>query len=203
MGGIQIEISWGEGRVDYTEYVCSVVSNSFATPWTVSHQVPLPMEFSRQEYWSELPLPTPGDLPDPEIKPMSFVSSALAGRFFTTSSTWEDPQIYRREGNTGWKRRESFFDDTAKMTQGTVPISLGIFQCFPSPHSLLDRWGRKRGFHGPLPLVIPRPFFNWAPLPSPGSPETDTETKENTIFIQINATAFFLFLNVVLGIRSS
>ena len=83
MGGIQIEISWGEGRVDYTECVCSVVSNSFATSWTVSHQVPLSMEFSRQEYWSELPLPTPGDLPDPEIKPMSFVSSALAGRFFT------------------------------------------------------------------------------------------------------------------------
>ena len=66
--------------------MCSVVSDSFAIPWAVSHQVPLSMEFSRQEYWSELPLPTPGDLPDPEIKPTSLVSSVLAGRFFTTST---------------------------------------------------------------------------------------------------------------------
>ena len=39
------------------------------TPWTVAHQVPLSMGFSRQEYWSGLLLPSPGDLPDPEIKP--------------------------------------------------------------------------------------------------------------------------------------
>jgi len=50
---------------------------------------PLPMEFSRQEYWSGLPFPTPGDLPDPEIKPVSLASSALAGGFFTISTTWE------------------------------------------------------------------------------------------------------------------
>ena len=54
----------------------------FATPWTVACQAPLSMGFSRQEYWSELPFPPPGDLPDPEIKP---VSPALAGRFFTTA----------------------------------------------------------------------------------------------------------------------
>ena len=53
----------------------------FETPWTVALQVPLPMEFSRQEYWSGLPFPTPGDPPDPGIKP---TSPALAGRFFTT-----------------------------------------------------------------------------------------------------------------------
>ena len=41
----------------------------FVTPWTIAHQVPLSMGFSRQEYWSGLPFPTPGDLPDPEIKP--------------------------------------------------------------------------------------------------------------------------------------
>ena len=81
MGGIQIEISWGEGRVDYTECVCSVVSNSFATSWTVSHQVPLSMEFSRQEYWSELPLPTLGDFPNPGLGSVSPASPVLAGRF--------------------------------------------------------------------------------------------------------------------------
>ena len=44
---------------------------SFATPWTVAHQAPPSMEFSRQEYWSGLPFPSPGDLPDPEIEPES------------------------------------------------------------------------------------------------------------------------------------
>ena len=43
----------------------------FATPWTVAHQGPPPMGFSRQEYWSGLPFPSPGDLPDPEIEPRS------------------------------------------------------------------------------------------------------------------------------------
>ena len=41
----------------------------FLTPWTIAHQAPLSMEFSRQEYWSGLPFPSPGDLSDPGIKP--------------------------------------------------------------------------------------------------------------------------------------
>ena len=57
----------------------------FVTPWTVDHQVFLSMEFSRQEYWSGLPFPTPGDLPDPGIKPTSPVSPALASGYFTTA----------------------------------------------------------------------------------------------------------------------
>ena len=58
-------------------------------PWTVAHQAPLTMGFSRQEYWNGLLLPPPGDLPDPGIEPASLTSPALAGRFFTTSTTWE------------------------------------------------------------------------------------------------------------------
>ena len=50
-------------------------------PWTVAHQAPLPMGFPRQEIWSGVPLPTPGDLPNPGIKP---VSSALTCWFFPT-----------------------------------------------------------------------------------------------------------------------
>ena len=46
-------------------------------------------EISRQEYWSELPSPPPGDLPGGGIEPTSLISSSLAGRFFTTSTTWE------------------------------------------------------------------------------------------------------------------
>ena len=49
----------------------------FATPWTIAHQAPLSMRFSKQEYWSGLPFLTPGDLPDPEIKPVSPVTPAL------------------------------------------------------------------------------------------------------------------------------
>ena len=54
------------------------------TPCTVACQAPLSMGFPKQEYWSGLPFPSPGDLPNPGIKPMSPVAPALAGRFFTT-----------------------------------------------------------------------------------------------------------------------
>ena len=64
----------------------SAVSDSFAALWTVDGQAPLSMEFPKQEYWSGLPFPTLGDLPDPGIKSMSLASPALAGRFFTTES---------------------------------------------------------------------------------------------------------------------
>ena len=76
-------------------YICVCVLSGFshihpfAPSWTVAHQAPLSMGFSRQEYWSELPFPSPGDLPNPGIEPASLVSPALAGGFFTTSATWE------------------------------------------------------------------------------------------------------------------
>ena len=60
-----------------------------STLQTEDHQTPLPMGFFRPEYWSELPFPPPGDLPDPGIKPVSPMSPALANAFFTTSATWE------------------------------------------------------------------------------------------------------------------
>ena len=49
----------------------------FVTPWTVAHQAPLPMEFSRQEYWTRLPFPSLGDLPDPGIEPESLACPVL------------------------------------------------------------------------------------------------------------------------------
>ena len=63
----------------------------FVTTWCAALQAPLSMEFSRQEYRSVLPLPPPGDLPNPGIKPVSLTSPALAlsSRFFTTSTTWK------------------------------------------------------------------------------------------------------------------
>ena len=69
----------------------------FVMLWTVAHQAPLSMGFSRQEYWSGLPYPLPGNLPDAGIKPVSLASPAWAGGFFSTSTTWEAlqcPYIY-------------------------------------------------------------------------------------------------------------
>ena len=79
-------IEWkANSLVGTVNCVCSssVMTNS-ATPWTIAHQAPLSMEFSEQEYWSGLPLPSPGDAPDPGIEPTSHASPSLAGRFFTT-----------------------------------------------------------------------------------------------------------------------
>ena len=73
----------------------------FVIPWTVVHQAPLSMEFPRQEFWSWFPFPPPGDLPDPGVEPESLTSPALAGRFITTSTTWE--ALMKTSGNP--KRR--------------------------------------------------------------------------------------------------
>ena len=65
-------------------YICHLVPKScltLATLWSAAYQAPLSMGFPKQEHWSGLPFPSPGDLPDPVIKP---VSPALAGRFFIT-----------------------------------------------------------------------------------------------------------------------
>ena len=62
-------------------FSCQVVSCSFATPCTVAYRAPLSMGFSRQEYWTGLPFPSPGNFPYPGMEPWS---PALAGRFFTT-----------------------------------------------------------------------------------------------------------------------
>ena len=81
-----VELGGGGGwevKVKVKSLSCARLS---ATPWTVAYQALPSMEFSKQVYWSRLPFPSPGDLPDPGIKP---ASPALAGGFFTTSTTWE------------------------------------------------------------------------------------------------------------------
>ena len=61
----------------------------FVTLWTIAQQVPLSMRFSRQEYWSGLPFPTPGNLSNPGTEPGSLEAPALAGGFFHHCATWE------------------------------------------------------------------------------------------------------------------
>ena len=63
----------------------------FATPWTVTHQAPLCMGLSRPEYWSGLPCPSPEDLPNRGIEPVSLLSPALSGWFFTTRANRAAP----------------------------------------------------------------------------------------------------------------
>ena len=63
-------------------------------PWAVAHQSALSMGFHRQEYWSGLPFPTPGDLHDPGILPSSLVSPALADRFFSTEPPGKPPSYW-------------------------------------------------------------------------------------------------------------
>ena len=75
-------------------WFASLVSDC-AMLWTVAHQAPLSMGFSRPEYWSGLLFPPPGDLSNPGIKPTSLTSPALAGGFFTTSAIWEAPCLLR------------------------------------------------------------------------------------------------------------
>ena len=67
--------------------VCAKSLQSHLTVWTIVRQAPLSMGFSRQEHWSGLLGPSPGDLPNPGIEPVSLKSPALAGGFFTTSAT--------------------------------------------------------------------------------------------------------------------
>ena len=70
---------------------CSVAKlcPTLQPPWTVAHQASLSMGFPRQECWSGLPFPSPGDLPDLGIELASLMSPVLVGGFFTTTTTWE------------------------------------------------------------------------------------------------------------------
>ena len=123
----------------------------FATLWIIACQAPLSMGFSRHEYWSGLPCPPPGDLPDPGIRPASLMSPALAGSFFTTSATWEAQvwvlsghsfssslhtssqpparfSLYTRMGNRMWLPWSPF---SAVPGRGTQAFGLGLFMPIP------------------------------------------------------------------------
>ena len=78
------------------------MSDSFVNPWTVDYQDPLSMGFSRQEYWSGLPFPSSGIVPDPGIKPERPV---LAGVFFTTEPLGKPSHLQKTtKATTKWKK---------------------------------------------------------------------------------------------------
>ena len=98
----------------------------FATQWTVAHQALLSMGFPRQEYWSGLPFPSPRDLPNPGIKP---VSQALPGRFFITEPPGK-PLLIR-----GLLSLKVFSDSLYNVLDATSRGHSGVFanvKCFGS-----------------------------------------------------------------------
>ena len=101
----------------------------FATPWTVARQASLSMGFSRQEYWSGLPFPPPGNLPSPGIKPTLLTSPLLADGFFTTSAAWEALSYVRSLNNL-----EFIFVYVCR----NVPTCCFTCSCpaFPAPHTV-------------------------------------------------------------------
>ena len=88
------------GHIEDLCWVCLLSHFScvqlFVILQTVAVQAPLSMGFSRQEYWSGLPCPPPGDLPNPGIEPASLTALVLADRFFTTSATWKGQYFHKR-----------------------------------------------------------------------------------------------------------
>ena len=133
----------------------------FVILWTVARQAPLSMGFSRQEYWSGLPCPPPGDLPDPGIEPISLMSPALVGRFFTTSTTWKSPvQVtYKLKHNNQVAsphcimqmstKVSCLFPFLMKLAQTTFSMWLSLHIFAISPGSLGSHWACT-GFSGPI-----------------------------------------------------
>ena len=78
------------------------------TPWTVVHQAPAPMGFPKQEYWGELPFPSPGDLPNPGIEPGC---PALAGGFFTTEPPGKPPSFLYLGINPIFKNAQNLYSE--------------------------------------------------------------------------------------------
>ena len=109
-----------------------------ATPWTITHQAPLSMGFSRQEYWSQVPFPSLGDLPDPGIEPRF---PALQADALTSEPPGKPTTLYE-----WWVLRFSVYHNTAdykmKIIHNTAEFDFKIFyglknQLVPTPNTLL------------------------------------------------------------------
>ena len=140
----------------------------FATPWTAAHQAPLSMGFSRQEYWSGLPCPPPGGLPDPGIESSSLMSPALARGFFTTSATWE-AQLHTlsRSKTVASKPLHTLLHYSSACGISSIHCTICSIQC---KHETCCRllWGGK----GTFSVLSPRT----SPKSSPASP-SETSAK--------------------------
>ena len=126
----------------------------FVTPRTIAHQAPLCKGFSRQEYWSGLPCPPPGDLPNLGVKSTSLMSPALAGRFFTTTAIplyWEPKILYYTYTNKSWQvcfAKQNRFAHTwndswyviRKLFNSTILKAFNLFSCIFKFNTLCPTW---------------------------------------------------------------
>ena len=124
----------------------SVVSNSVRPHGPQPARLLCPWGFSRQEYWSELPCPPPGDLPDPGIKRMSIMSPALAGGFFTTCATWEvlswevhlgQKRVINQRGSKSCCSATLKLPATLKASSSSLHSIEGLLLSSPCPHKLV------------------------------------------------------------------
>ena len=129
MGSHRVGHDWSDLAAAAAAYADYLIHVHVANPWTIACQAPLSMGFSKQEYWSWLPCPPPGDLPEPGIKPGSLTSPASAG-FFITSSTWEAHLIHGTQHHfitcVSWFARIGYsgnLEDTSKCRGSVFPFS--------------------------------------------------------------------------------
>ena len=113
----------------------------FATPWTVTYQAPPSMGFSRQEYWSGLPFPSPGDLPHPGTEP---TSPALAGGFFIAEPPGKPQCQWQQETLLSWTQGWAVVEWAGNewlpgVTHSTTPSDSDCYRffCLPAPGILL------------------------------------------------------------------
>ena len=157
----------------------------FSAPWTVAHQTTLSVGFSRQESWSGLPCPPPGNLPDPGMEPESLMSPALAGGFFTTAPPGKprrfvignikcskaDASCWKRGGQSlnHWKHRggpsllakDRLMGTLSSGSQALLCYSLSRDQLFVTPWTVAGQASLSMGF--------PRQeYWSELPYPSPG-----------------------------------
>ena len=121
----------------------------FVSPWATACQAPLSREFSRQEYWSGLPFPSPGDLPNPGIKPMSPASSALAGRFFTTEVPGNPKATW-----VPWKSKETIFPCPE---HSKIVTEYASYQLIESQRQIHTFWLLSENEAGTLKYFFPFP----------------------------------------------
>ena len=145
----------------------------------MDYQAPLPVEFSRQECWSGLPLSTTGDLPNPGIEPAPLASPALAGGSFTTSAAWEALLDYVCAA-------AQLMSDSAMLwiVAPQAPLSVGVLQArvlewFAMPFSRASSQPRNWTH---VSLRPPNWQTSSLPLASPGKPLTVGKTSLNAWF---------------------
>ena len=134
------------------------------TLWTVAHQVPLSMKFSRQEYWSGLPIPSPGDLPDTGIEPWS---PAWAGKFLSTEPPGKPINQYKNLKNCCYLANKSQRCTSAislqlnssspqsklvlQRTEPSCPEAEGLIECGPPLSSCSIIWNLVRNANSRVP----------------------------------------------------